>query len=186
MSCGTLVPARRFGFSSTGLLPPLAGLSFPIRLNLRDASRRPATPPCRSKMVWALPRSLAATWRIVLSFFSSGYLDVSVPRVPSPETMCSSQRDGPSVRRVPPFGYLRFSARLRLPVAFRSLPRPSSALGAKASALCSSSLDLYSAGAFVRRWCSWRLLGACFVTLARCSYGYTFARLPRINPKIHP
>ena len=130
VSCGTLVPARRFGFSSTGLLPPLAGLSFPIRLNLRDASRRPATPPCRSKMVWALPRSLAATWRIVLSFFSSGYLDVSVPRVPSPETMCSSQRDGPSVRRVPPFGYLRFSARLRLPVAFRSLPRPSSALGA--------------------------------------------------------
>ena len=32
VSCGTLVPARRFGFSSTGLLPPLAGLSFPIRL----------------------------------------------------------------------------------------------------------------------------------------------------------
>ena len=48
VSCGTLVPARRFGFSSTGLLPPLAGLSFPIRLNLHVASRRPATPPRRS------------------------------------------------------------------------------------------------------------------------------------------
>ena len=30
---------------------------------------------------------------------------------------------------------------MRLPLAFRSLPRPSSALGALASTLCSSSLD---------------------------------------------
>ena len=34
-------------------------------------------------MVWALPRSLAATYGIDVSFSSSGYLDVSVPRVPS-------------------------------------------------------------------------------------------------------
>ena len=33
-------------------------------------------------LVWALPRSLAATYGIDVSFFSSGYLDVSVPRVP--------------------------------------------------------------------------------------------------------
>ena len=33
--------------------------------------------------VWALPRSLAATWGIVFTFFSSGYLDVSVHPVPS-------------------------------------------------------------------------------------------------------
>ena len=32
--------------------------------------------------VWPLPRSLAATCGIEFSFFSSGYLDVSVPRVP--------------------------------------------------------------------------------------------------------
>ena len=32
--------------------------------------------------VWALPFSLAATQEIDVSFFSSGYLDVSVPRVP--------------------------------------------------------------------------------------------------------
>ena len=36
-----------------------------------------------SLLVWALPRSLAATEGIDVSFFSSGYLDVSVPRVPS-------------------------------------------------------------------------------------------------------
>ena len=33
-------------------------------------------------LVWALSRSLAATYGIEFSFFSSGYLDVSVPRVP--------------------------------------------------------------------------------------------------------
>ena len=38
-------------------------------------------------MVWALPRSLAATYGIDVSFSSSGYLDVSVPRVPS-HTLC--------------------------------------------------------------------------------------------------
>ena len=31
--------------------------------------------------VWAPPRSLAATWGIIVIFFSSGYLDGSVPRV---------------------------------------------------------------------------------------------------------
>ena len=56
--------------------------------------------------------------------------------------MCSSHRDGSSTHRVSPFGCLRIFACLRLPVAFRSLPRPSSALGAWASALCSCSLDL--------------------------------------------
>ena len=33
-------------------------------------------------LVWALPVSLAATPGIEFSFFSSGYLDVSVPQVP--------------------------------------------------------------------------------------------------------
>ena len=48
--------------------------------------------------------------------------------------------------RVPPFGYLRISGYLLLPAAFRSLSRPSSAPSAKASALCSSLLDLFSPG----------------------------------------
>ena len=34
-------------------------------------------------MVWPVPRSLAATYGIEFSFSSSGYLDVSVPRVPN-------------------------------------------------------------------------------------------------------
>ena len=42
----------------------------------------PTTPIERIQPVWALPISLAATLGIEFSFFSSGYLDVSVPRVP--------------------------------------------------------------------------------------------------------
>ena len=40
-----------------------------------------------------------------------------------------------SMCRVAPFGHLRINARLQLPVAFRSLPRPSSSLRAKASTI---------------------------------------------------
>ena len=43
--------------------------------------------------------------------------------------------DGPSDRRVAPFGHLRVTGRLHLTGAFRSLPRPSSPSRAKASAV---------------------------------------------------
>ena len=39
-------------------------------------------PRCARTLVWALSLSLAATKEIDVSFSSSGYLDVSVPRVP--------------------------------------------------------------------------------------------------------
>ena len=81
--CGTLVPAARSSLSLTGLLPSLVPLSNGLRLDTFDGLRRPSTPDVRRLPVWALPRSLAATKRIVLTFFSSGYLDVSVHRVPS-------------------------------------------------------------------------------------------------------
>ena len=51
--------------------------------------------------------------------------------------------------RVAPFGYPRIDGYVLLPAAFRSLSRPSSAPSAKASALCSSSLDHYPAYASV-------------------------------------
>ena len=38
--------------------------------------------PDSEESVWAVPFSLAATGGIAFAFFSSGYLDVSVPRVP--------------------------------------------------------------------------------------------------------
>ena len=57
-------------------------------------------------------------------------------------TMCSLCSDGGSLRRVSPFRYPRIYRYVLLPVAFRSLSRLSSALSAKASSLCSFSLDL--------------------------------------------
>ena len=45
-------------------------------------------------------------------------------------------------RRVSPFGHPRLNACFRLPVAFRRSLRPSSAFGARASTLCSYSLNL--------------------------------------------
>ena len=45
--------------------------------------------------------------------------------------------------RVSPFGNLRINGYLRLPAAYRSLSRPSSAPDAKAFTLCSCSLNHY-------------------------------------------
>ena len=47
-----------------------------------DESIMRSEPHGARTMVWALPISLAATFGIDVSFFSSGYLDVSVHRVP--------------------------------------------------------------------------------------------------------
>ena len=66
------------------------------------------------------------------------------PGCPSSELCIHSAMAGHYPSRVSPFGYLRINACLRLPVAFRSLPRPSSAYGALASTLCSYSLDFSS------------------------------------------
>ena len=140
MSCGTLVPAAAFSFSLTRLLRSLALLSNSVQLTIASAFAGPQ-PHGACSLVWATPTSLAATMGIDFSFSSSGYLDVSVPRVPSWQTMDSSAGDSSSSCRVSPFGHQGIYACLRLPLAFRSLPRPSSALGALASTLCSSSLD---------------------------------------------
>ena len=66
--CGTLVPAARSSLSLTGLLPSLVPLSNGLQLDTFDGLRRPSTPDVRRLPVWALPRSLAATKRIVLTF----------------------------------------------------------------------------------------------------------------------
>ena len=83
----TLVPAALTSISATRLLLPSAALSNAIRLSSSDHVRRSATPAVRKPLVWALSISLAATLKIEVSFSSSGYLDVSVHRVPS-ITLC--------------------------------------------------------------------------------------------------
>ena len=91
-------------------------------------------------VVWALPVSLAATPGIDVSFSSSGYLDVSVRRVPLHALWIRAWMHGILPMRVSPFRHLRITGHLPLPAAFRSLSRLSSALSAKASALCPSCL----------------------------------------------
>ena len=61
----------------------------------------PTTPTPHAESVWALPFSLATTQGIIIIFFSSGYLDVSVPRVGSLSS------DTSSTYQVVPFGDLR-------------------------------------------------------------------------------
>ena len=101
--------------------------------NLCDRHCRPSTPKTRRLSVWALPISLAATLGIDVSFSSSGYLDVSVHRVPSRTLFIHVRVTRHNSGRVAPFGNPWFGACLRLPMAYRSLPRPSSAPDAKAS-----------------------------------------------------
>ena len=61
---------------------------------------RAVTPP-----VWAPPRSLAATWGITFVFSSSGYLDVSVPRVcPRITRVSGSLQMGCPIRKSPDHG----------------------------------------------------------------------------------
>ena len=78
--------------SPTGLSPSLAYLSRYFRSAIVSC-RSPATPVVRRPPVWPLSSSLATTKEIEFSFFSSGYLDVSLPRVPSYETIDSSHGD---------------------------------------------------------------------------------------------
>ena len=143
---------RASSYSGSRLLPlPFAyttltsyGRSFQYRSARLGLALCGPKPHGARTMVWALPRSLAATYGIILIFSSSGYLDVSVHRVPSVYLLIQYTVTG-SASRVSPFRYLRIPACLRLPVAFRSLSRLSSALSAKASTLRPFLLNLRSA-----------------------------------------
>ena len=80
MSRPTLDPARRLGISDTRLSLSPAGLPSPFSY-LTSATTQ-SEPRDARITVWALSISLAATLEIdKFSFSSSGYLDVSVPRV---------------------------------------------------------------------------------------------------------
>ena len=82
--------------------------------------------------VWPLPRSLATTYGISVDVSSSPYLDVSVQAVPHVRLFDSSHVTWILSMWVAPFGNPRINGYLLLPVAYRSLSRPSSAPDAKA------------------------------------------------------
>ena len=73
---------------------------------------------------WAPPLSLTTTQGISVDFFSSGYLDVSVPRVCPLRPMYSA--GGYACAWVSPFGIPAVKGPLRLVPDYRGLARPSS------------------------------------------------------------
>ena len=79
MSGPTLDTLYDYLISSTGILPSASELSRSLRLSKPQVMS--VHNPDSKLSVWPLSRSLAATRKIDVSFSSSGYLDVSVPRV---------------------------------------------------------------------------------------------------------
>ena len=82
-SCPAVLWIRRstFGFRVHGSY--ILWLRFPAVFRYPILDYRRPQPHGACSLVWAPSLSLAATQEIDVSFFSSGYLDVSVPRVPS-------------------------------------------------------------------------------------------------------
>ena len=85
---------------------------------------------------WPGPRSLVTTDGVSVDVLSSGYLDISVRRVRLLPLWIHDRI--PPKGWVAPFGDLGITGRSPLPRAYRSVPRPSSPLGAKASTRCPS------------------------------------------------
>ena len=115
MSGPTLDPLFDYLISPTGILPSASELSSPLRLSKPQAMS--VHNPDSKLSVWPLSRSLAATRKIDVSFSSSGYLDVSLPRVPSYKSIYSTCGNGSSL---PLSSLIRISAALCLFAAPRS------------------------------------------------------------------
>jgi hypothetical protein len=85
-----------------GTLTPYGRPFQTVRLSFPVPHAGPHNPgPCLHKPVWALPLSLAATQGISVDFSSSGYLDVSVPRVGSALAVTGSLQPGFPIRTPP-------------------------------------------------------------------------------------
>ncbi len=121
--------ARPQLFVPTGLSPAMVSLSREFSLKLVSKCS-PTTPVQHATPVWAVPFSLATTQGITFVFFSSPYLDVSVQEVDFPCGMIYLQYTGLSHSEI-----CGSNACVQLPAAYRSLPRPSSSLRAKASTI---------------------------------------------------
>ena len=89
----------------------------------------PTTPLQQAVVVWAVPLSLATTKGIIS--LPQGTKMFQFPWFPSSHLYIQREDAVGSQRRVSPFGNPRIKACSRLPEAYRSDPRPSSALNAK-------------------------------------------------------
>ena len=81
MSRGTLDPAMCSHLSLTGLSPSMAGFPKAVLLGLRNQFRGP-NPGVHALRFGLFPFRSPLLWKSHVVFSSSGYLDVSVHRVP--------------------------------------------------------------------------------------------------------
>ena len=143
MSHGTLDPAQSALLSRTGLSPSPAGFPKTVLLTftLRTAVH---TPLCTHSGLGSFPFARRYLGNRYYFLFLRVLRCFSSPRALLMTYLIQSWMTGHYSRRVSPFRHLRITGYLLLPEAYRSLSRLSSALSAKASALCSYLLDLCS------------------------------------------
>ncbi len=116
--------------SPTRLLLPVAGLSRPLRLASNLFTESPSTPKAFALGLGSSPFARRYLGNRLFFLFLWVLRCFSSPGSLLYAYFLQHRVTGYYSRRVPPFGYLRISACLRLPEAFRSLPRPSSPLSA--------------------------------------------------------
>ena len=141
MSRCTLDPAALYSISLTSLSLSLDGLSRAIQLS-STVTCAVRTPNCTQLGLGSFPfarrysgnRCFFLFLRLLRCFSSPGYLLISY--------LIQIRMHTHYCMRVSPFGNLRIYGYVRLPAAYRSLSRPSSAPVARASTLCSCSLNL--------------------------------------------
>ena len=111
------------------------------RAALRDDRVGPTTPVTQrpqafTQQVWAIsPFARHYSGNRDFLYFPPGTQMCHFPGFPPPALCVQTGVTGHYARRVSPFGDPCINARLRLHTAYRSLPRPSSAFGAKASTI---------------------------------------------------
>ena len=134
MSRGTLDPAMSLPFPLTGLSPSLAGLSRTVLLTIRNhlCSPNPDMHARRFGLFRVRSPLLPESFFI---FSSSGYLDVSVHRVPGLHLWIQYRSHEVCSCGFPHSEICGSNGYLLLTAAYRSLSRLSSALSAKASTL---------------------------------------------------
>ena len=109
----------------------LFGLTFQIFSLMMISKCSPTTLTAARSKFGLFPFRSPLLRESLVIFFSSGYLDVSVLRVGFP----FARNDTSSVYRLSHSEIYGYNACVQLPVAYRSLPRPSSPLRAKASTI---------------------------------------------------
>ena len=146
MSGATLVSPNSLPISPTGLLPSVMCLSRHLRLSSAHISVILNPMPKHGLGSFPFARRYSGNrcfflfLRLLRCFSSPGcLLTYYFIHMPVRTHYCT---------RVSPFGHPRFVGYVRLPAAFRSLSRPSSTPVARASTLCSYSLNLSIARPF--------------------------------------